>query len=80
MFIGMVPMRPTFRYLIMQKLSVHKKEPMLAHVLTDAIKQIERYQAEYPELYAGFAKVIKKVKADMKALAERLPKIWKGYA
>jgi hypothetical protein len=55
-----------------------KGNAMLARVLTDAIKQIERYQAEMPEIYGGFTKEIDKVKADMKALEERIPKYRKG--
>ena len=51
---------------------------MLASVLTDTIKQIERFQAEMPEIYGGFTKEIDKVKADMKTLAERIPKYRKG--
>ena len=51
---------------------------MLASVLTDAIKQIERYQAEMPEIYDGFKNEIEKVKGDMKTLAERIPKYRKG--
>jgi hypothetical protein len=50
---------------------------MLASKLTDAIKQIERCQAEMPEIYGGFKNEIEKVKADMKALAERIPKVRK---
>jgi hypothetical protein len=53
---------------------------MIATVLKEAIEKIERSQAEYPELYAGFTKEIDKVKADMKALAERIPKVYKGPA
>lgn len=47
---------------------------MLDQVLTDAIKQMERFQAEMPEIYGGFTKEIDKVKADIKSLAERIPK------
>jgi hypothetical protein len=53
---------------------------MLDRVLLDAIKQIERAQAEMPEFYGGFTKEIEQVKADMKALADRVPKVFKKPA
>jgi hypothetical protein len=50
---------------------------MLASVLTEAIKQLEQYQVEMPDIYSGFKNEIEKVKADMKALAEKIPKVRK---
>ncbi len=54
---------------------------MIPTLLKDAAAKIERIQAEHPEIYAGFQKEIDCVKADMLALAERVPRYWeKGTA
>jgi hypothetical protein len=53
---------------------------MITRTLKAAVEKIEKAQAEHPEIYAGFQRDIDKVKADMKALAERIPKYRKGPA
>ena len=45
---------------------------MLSDLLADAASEIERYEKDYPEVYAGLAEEIRKVKLEMLMLQVRL--------
>jgi len=50
---------------------------MIAAELEKTVKVIEKLQKELPQFYGGFTKEIDQVKADMLALAKRLPRHYK---
>jgi hypothetical protein len=45
---------------------------MLSDTLADAVVEIEEYEKDYPESYAGLAEEIRKVKLEMMQLQSRL--------
>jgi len=45
---------------------------MITDVILDALEEIERYQLEMPDIYAGDFERIERLKLDMKLLAHSL--------